>query len=82
MEGLVSDHYYRIILAMVAAAVLACAFTIFTATAGPAEDNARIAIGPACAQQAWPYFDAHCLRDLRPQIGQRKSLRTVTTERW
>ena len=45
MEGMVSDHFYRVTLAMIAAAVLAGAFAIFTATAEPAADNAGIGVG-------------------------------------
>jgi hypothetical protein len=36
MNGIASDqYYYRVVLAIIAAAVLACVFTIFTATAEP-----------------------------------------------
>jgi len=83
---------YRIVLAIAAAAVIACFFTIITATADQIEDGARTdGIGgerlsararPRCAQQAWPYYEARCVQDLRPRSEQPKSVRTVTTERW
>jgi len=38
-------------------------------------------IGKACTQQAWPYYEANCLRD-RTQIGgQVRPARLVTTDR-
>ncbi len=88
-----SYSYYRIVLALVAAALVACFFTIITATADQREDSARVAvvsgdqldrrpIGPQCSQRAWPYYEADCLRDLRPQSEQPKNVRVVTTERW
>ena len=84
---------YRIVLAIAAAAVIACFFTIITATADQVEDGAQAngmggdrlhvsAHGPRCAQHAWPYYEARCLQDLRPRSEQPKSVRTVTTERW
>jgi hypothetical protein len=66
-------------LAVVAAAIVACFFTIITATADQIEVNAPI-IGEQCSQQAWPYYATHCLRD-RWQ-SEARSTRVVTTERW
>jgi MFS superfamily sulfate permease-like transporter len=88
-----SYSFYRIVLAVVAAALVACFFTIITATADQVEAGARSnvvsgnrlderPIGPQCAQRAWPYYEAHCLRDLRPRNEQPKTVRVVTTERW
>ena len=87
-----SYSIYRIVLAVVAAAVVACFFTIITATADQIEAGARAnfiggdrldvrPIGPQCSQRAWPYYEAHCLRDLRPRSEQPKTVRVVTTER-
>lgn len=70
---------YRIVLAIVAAAVVACFFTIITATADQVEVSAPI-IGVQCSQQAWPYYAAHCLRDRRQ--SEARPARIVTTERW
>jgi hypothetical protein len=88
-----SYSFYRIVLAVVAAALVACFFTIITATADQLEDSARVnvvsgdrlgesPISTGCAQRAWPYYEAHCLRDLRPRSEQPKTVRVVTTERW
>ena len=80
-------YFYRVMLAIVAAAALACAFTIFTATAKPNQDDIQgvdadgFIIGSACSQQAWPYYDADCLLE-RPALVSKRSLRIVTTERW
>ena len=74
-----SYSVYRIVLAVVAAAVVACFFTIITATADQVEANAPI-IGTKCSQQAWPYFEAYCLRDQRQ--SEARPARIVTTDRW
>ena len=71
---------YRIVLAVVAAAIVACFFTIITATADQVEASAPI-IGTQCSQQAWPYYETHCLRDRRQ--SEARPARVVTTdERW
>jgi hypothetical protein len=38
-------------------------------------------IGTQCSQQAWPYFEANCLRDSRMVMGQAKPARVVTADR-
>jgi hypothetical protein len=38
-------------------------------------------IGTACSQQAWPYFEASCLRDRNELTGQVRQVRLVTTDR-
>ncbi|HTS39906.1 MAG TPA: hypothetical protein VMH84_05120 [Xanthobacteraceae bacterium] len=86
MSSLLSDPLYRIVLAIIAAAVLACAFTIFTATAQQAEIVAPVAggdqsTGAGCFERGWPYYEAHCVVDLRPQLMPARILRTVTTDR-
>ena len=78
-EVTVSFSVYRIVLAIAAAAVVACFFTIITATADPVEFSARI-IGAQCSQQAWPYYETHCLRDRRQSDA--RPARVVSTERW
>ena len=37
--------------------------------------------GIQCSQQAWPYFEANCLRDRRVATGQAKPARVVTADR-
>jgi hypothetical protein len=90
---MMSYSVYRIVLAVVTAAVVACFFTIITATADQVEVSARTnvlsgnqfdkrPIGPQCSLRAWPYYEAHCVRDMRPRGEQAKAARVVTTERW
>jgi hypothetical protein len=38
-------------------------------------------LGTQCSEQAWPYFEANCLRDRRAVMGQAKSPRIVTADR-
>jgi len=38
-------------------------------------------VGTACSQQAWPYFEASCLRDPSRPNGQGRRVRVVTTDR-
>ena len=34
-----------------------------------------------CSQNAWPYFEANCLRDTRNPLSQAHEVRIVTTDR-
>jgi hypothetical protein len=38
-------------------------------------------VGADCSQQAWPYYEATCLRDHRQASRQAKPVRLVTTDR-
>jgi hypothetical protein len=38
-------------------------------------------LGTLCSEQAWPYFEAKCLRDRRMAMGQAKPVRLVTADR-
>ena len=38
-------------------------------------------LGTRCSEQAWPYFEASCLRDPRLARGQAKSARIVAPDR-
>jgi hypothetical protein len=38
-------------------------------------------LGGQCSEQAWPYFEANCLRDNRTTMGQAKPARIVTADR-
>jgi len=54
-------------------------------TPAPVVKSDRIDIRPAtttpdCSQQAWPYYDANCLRGVRAN-GQPRAVRVVTTDR-
>ncbi len=38
-------------------------------------------IGKDCTQQAWPYYEAGCLRDRKQAMSQARTVRMVTTDR-
>lgn len=38
-------------------------------------------VGTQCSEQAWPYFEADCLRDTRTAMGKVKPARVVTADR-
>ena len=38
-------------------------------------------LGTQCSEQAWPYFEANCLRDHRAVMGKAKDARIVTADR-
>jgi hypothetical protein len=38
-------------------------------------------VGPACSQQAWPYYESTCLRDRTQAAGQVRPVRLVSTDR-
>jgi hypothetical protein len=37
--------------------------------------------GTACSEQAWPYFEANCVKDRRQPLSRAKSVRIVTPDR-
>jgi hypothetical protein len=37
--------------------------------------------GQSCTQQAWPYYEANCLRDRTQPNGQTRVVRIITTDR-
>jgi hypothetical protein len=39
------------------------------------------AIGPDCSKQAWPYYEASCVKDRREAKSQAKPARIVTADR-
>jgi hypothetical protein len=39
------------------------------------------AIGPDCSKQAWPYYEASCVKDRREATSQAKPARIVTADR-
>ncbi|HXF89197.1 MAG TPA: hypothetical protein VNK48_12660 [Xanthobacteraceae bacterium] len=75
-------------MAIFTSALIAGLITILTATqqvtAGSQESAAadRRPIGPQCSQRPWPYYEARCVRDLRPLEAQGRIPRVVTTGRW
>jgi len=38
-------------------------------------------LGTRCSEQAWPYFEANCVRDPRLSFGKARPARIVTTDR-
>ena len=38
-------------------------------------------LGSQCSEQAWPYFEANCLRDKRAALGKVREARIVTADR-
>jgi len=83
---------YRAISAIVAAGLVAGALTVIPGTSEQVEARAPFnsgkgdrldarAIGPNCSQQAWPYYEANCLKDRRQAMGQAKVSRIVTADR-
>jgi hypothetical protein len=38
-------------------------------------------VGQSCTQQAWPYYEANCLRNTNRPDGQARMVRVVTTDR-
>ncbi len=38
-------------------------------------------LGTQCSENAWPYFEANCLRDTRASMGKVKPARVVTADR-
>jgi len=49
---------------------------------GAKADRADIrALGTKCSQNAWPYFEAACLRDARNPFGQASAVRVVSADR-
>jgi hypothetical protein len=39
-------------------------------------------LGAQCSEQAWPYFEANCVRDKRAAMGHAKAPRIVTSDRF
>jgi hypothetical protein len=84
---------YRSISAIALAALIAGTVTILPNFSGKVVASAPIhggkgdrldirPLGTQCSQQAWPYFEANCLRDKRTAMGQAKSARVVTADRF
>jgi hypothetical protein len=83
---------YSSISAIVLAALVAGAWTVIPGTSDKVVASAPLnsgkgdrldsrPIGTQCSQQAWPYFEAACLRDRRTAMGQARTARVVTADR-
>lgn len=82
----------RTIPALVAAAAIAGALTVWPGASGSVSASAPLnsgkgdrldirAAGAKCSQQAWPYYEAGCVKDRRQTMSQAKPVRIVTTNR-
>ena len=81
----------RPVSAVALAAAIAAAISILPTLSDPVDASTPIVVAMAaapvpvsnkCAEQAWPYIDADCLRDNRKVEGQAKpASRTVTADR-
>jgi hypothetical protein len=82
----------KAIYSVAAAAIVAAAFA--AALSVPAQVEARGSVpgikadradarplAGDCSQNAWPYFEAACLRDTRNAFGQARDVRLVSTDR-
>jgi hypothetical protein len=86
-------YKYKTISAVLAAALIAAAAAVFStgftkeveaSTPVAAAKGDRLDIGPvgaACTQQAWPYYEAKCLRDKSKNAGRAQAVRIVTADR-
>jgi hypothetical protein len=83
---------YRSISAIALAALVAGAATILLNFSGEVVASAPIhsgkgdrldirPLGAQCSEQAWPYFEAKCLRDKRVTMGKAATARIVTADR-
>lgn len=77
--------------AIAVAAIVAAGFVAFpslslevqarVANASAKTDRADLRpLGSACSQQAWPYYEAACLRDSRDPLAAVRAVRMVSTD--
>jgi hypothetical protein len=82
----------RAIYAIVAAAIVAGAFVATLSVSEQVEARGSVpgvkadradtrALARDCSQNAWPYFEASCLRDTRNTFGHVGEARLVTADR-
>jgi len=82
----------RTLSAIAAAALVAGAITILPGASDQVSASAPLNSGKGdrldarpvsnnCAQQAWPHYDAACLKDVRQPMSRAKPVRIVTTDR-
>lgn len=82
----------RTISAVAVAALVAFAVTILPGAGNQVSASAPIttgkgdrldihAVGTNCSQQAWPYYEAKCLKDVRQPMSRAKTVRVVSTDR-
>jgi hypothetical protein len=78
--------------AIAAAALIAAAITVIPGTSDEVEASPPVRVtksdrldirpvGPSCSKQAWPYYEANCIKDSRQAMSQAKAARVVTADR-
>jgi hypothetical protein len=82
---------FKTISALAAAAFIAAIIAISPGFAPKADASTPVGIkgdrldirvaASACAQKAWPYQDAGCLRDTTKNAGRAKTVRLISTGR-
>ena len=87
------NNFWKSVSAVVAAALIAGAITVLHGASDPVVASAPLKsgksdrldirpLGTQCSQQAWPYFEAGCMRDRRVAMGQAKAAHIVTADRF
>ena len=83
---------HRTISAIVVAACVAAALAVVPGISEQVSANAPLnsgkgdrldirVTGAKCSEQAWPYYEAGCLKDRRQAMSQAKPVRIITTDR-
>jgi len=91
-QGGLDMSVYKVLSAIAAAALGAAVVmalpgfspNVEAGTSNPVTKTDRLdhrPLGSDCTQQAWPYYDAGCLRDRTQASGQARVVRLVTTDR-
>jgi hypothetical protein len=82
----------KTIYAIATAAIVAAWLVVFPSLSPQVEARASVVgakadradvrpLGTECSQQAWPYFEAACLRDTRDRLAQVRDVRIVSADR-
>ncbi len=82
----------KAVYAIVAAAIVAASFVATLSLSPQVEARGSLPgikadradtrpLAKDCSQQAWPYFEAGCLRDTRNPQGQARNVRLVSADR-
>jgi hypothetical protein len=82
----------RALSALAVAAVIAAAITVLPGASEKVSASTPLnsgkgdrldirAAGPNCSEQAWPYYEAGCVKDRRQPMSHAKATRIVTPDR-
>ena len=82
----------RTVSAVLAAAAIAGALTILPGTSDKVSASAPLnsgkgdrldirPLGAKCSEQAWPYYEVACMKDVRSPMGQAKATRVVSADK-